>query len=400
MDLRSGHPYWLLKNGLLASYPSLRRPESCAVAVLGGGITGALVAYHLAWAGIDTVLLDKRDVGAGSTAASTALLQYAADTELIDLAGRVGEAHAVRSYQLGLEAVDKLEGLVARLGDTCGFQRRQSLYLASKKSHVPGLRREYELRLRTGFDVRYLEPDEIRARFPFAAPGALLTAGDAEVDAFRLTHRLLQQAAGRGLRVYDRTAVSQIDSAGDRVVLTTDRGFTVTARRVVFATGFESQHYLKQKVGALHSTFALISEPLEPFPPWPDRCLIWETARPYLYLRTTTDDRVMVGGGDTPYATDHRQDRLIKQKTRWLKQRFLKMFPDVELEVAYAWAGTFGSTRDGLAYIGQTAEWPNAYFALGYGGNGITFSVVAAELITADYLGRPSPDAAIFRFDR
>ena len=45
MDLRSGHPYWLLKNGLLASYPPLRRPETCDVAVLGGGVTGALVAY-------------------------------------------------------------------------------------------------------------------------------------------------------------------------------------------------------------------------------------------------------------------------------------------------------------------------------------------------------------------
>jgi glycine/D-amino acid oxidase-like deaminating enzyme len=76
------------------------------------------------------------------------------------------------------------------------------------------------------------------------------------------------------------------------------------------------------------------------------------------------------------------------------------MFPGTELEVAYSWAGTFGSTKDGLAYIGQTAEWPHAYFALGYGGNGITYSVVAAEIIRDHFLGRPNPDADIFRFDR
>lgn len=91
MDLRSGHPYWLLKNGLLASYPTLKHDDSCEVAIIGGGITGALVAYHLCQEGVATILLDKRDVGSGSTAASTALLQYAADTELMDSIPLVGD---------------------------------------------------------------------------------------------------------------------------------------------------------------------------------------------------------------------------------------------------------------------------------------------------------------------
>ncbi len=85
MDLRSGHPYRLLKNCLLATYPALQNDTSCDVVVIGAGITGALAAFYLACAGVDAVVLDKRDVGAGSTAASTALLQHAADTELVDL---------------------------------------------------------------------------------------------------------------------------------------------------------------------------------------------------------------------------------------------------------------------------------------------------------------------------
>ena len=76
------------------------------------------------------------------------------------------------------------------------------------------------------------------------------------------------------------------------------------------------------------------------------------------------------------------------------------MFPDVEYEVAYAWAGTFGETNDGLAYIGRSPERTNDYFALGYGGNGITMSVVAARLIVDDYMGRENPDARIYRFGR
>jgi len=78
-------------------------------------------------AGEDCVLLDKRDVGTGSTAASTSLLQHEIDTELADLIDRVGEADAVRAYQLGIEAIDRVEELLMRLGDGCRFTRRSSL---------------------------------------------------------------------------------------------------------------------------------------------------------------------------------------------------------------------------------------------------------------------------------
>jgi glycine/D-amino acid oxidase-like deaminating enzyme len=127
MDLRFGHPFWLLKNGLLVDYPSLKHDESCEVAVIGGGITGALVAHHLAQEGVETVLVDKQDIGAG-----TALLQYEIDTELHELIGLVGESHAIRSYRLGLEAIETVERLGDELKDDCGFERKTGLYLASR----------------------------------------------------------------------------------------------------------------------------------------------------------------------------------------------------------------------------------------------------------------------------
>jgi glycine/D-amino acid oxidase-like deaminating enzyme len=400
MDLRSGQPFWIAKNGLLSTYPPLERDETCDVVVIGGGITGALTAHCLTDDGVNVVLLDRRDVASGSTAASTSLLQHEIDTELVELAKRIGESSAVRAYRTGLEAVDEIERLVAELGDSCGFARRQSLYLASRKAHVKQLQQEYELRRATGFDVSWLSSSDIEARFPFSASAGILSSGDAEIDAFQFTNRLLQSAARKGLRVYDRTTAEKWGPSDDGFRIQTDRGASVTARRIAFATGYESEKYLSRKVGTLKSTYAVVSEPMAPYPRWPERTLIWESARPYFYLRTTPDDRVIMGGEDTAFAEDHKRDRRIAKKAKRLIDRFEAMFPGTRYEVAYAWAGTFGETGDGLAYIGTPRDQPGTYFALGYGGNGITMSVTAARIIADLHAGRANPDASLFGFDR
>lgn len=117
---------------------------------------------------------------------------------------------------------------------------------------------------------------------------------------------------------------------------------------------------------------AAISEPLESFDGWWEQCLLWETARPYFYMRTTADGRALVGGEDDPFRNPERRDRLVPKKTEKLAARFREMFPRIDFEVAFAWAGTFGETKDGLAYIGAVPELPHCLFALGFGGNGIT----------------------------
>jgi glycine/D-amino acid oxidase-like deaminating enzyme len=123
-------------------------------------------------------------------------------------------------------------------------------------------------------------------------------------------------------------------------------------------------------------------------------------AVPYLYLRTTDDNRVFVGGEDDRFGNPEKRDRQVKAKTDRLAKRFCEMFPAVELEVAYRWAGTFGETEDGLPFIGQIPQMPRCYFALGFGGNGIIHSMIAAEIIRDAVLNRRNTDARLFRFDR
>lgn len=401
MDLTSGYPFWPVANGLIRTYPRLDTDLRCDVAVIGGGITGALVAHHLVDAGFDTVVLDKREIGWGSTGASTALLQYEIDVTLADLSKLIGPDRAGRAYLACREAVDTLAGLAARLPEDVGFARKKSLYLASRNRDCKPLHAELEMRRAIGLDVEWLDEAAIAARFSFSRPAGLLTPDAAQMDAYRFTHALLHDAAARGLRVFDRTNITDIDTSKSDVHLQTGDGPVVKARNVVFATGYETHEFLGEKMARLISTYAVVSEPLASFDGWgEDACVIWEHAHPYLYLRTTEDGRVIVGGEDDAFRNPERRDRRLPKKAERLTKRFREMFPQIDFRVEFAWAGTFGETRDGLAYIGEHPDWPHAWFALGYGGNGITYSVIAAEIVRDGLLGRVHRNADLFRFDR
>lgn len=401
MDLRSATPYWLLKSGLAFEYPSLRENLKTEYAIIGGGITGALVAWYLARAGVPVVLLDRRHIGMGSTCASTAMLQYEIDTPLSDLADIVGEDHAARSYWLCAEAIDKLEVICQQLAVPTDFEKKPSFYYASHPRHVRALERELAIRQKHGFEVEFFDKSKVKQLFPFSAPAGLYSKQGGQVDAYALTHGLLQDALRYGARVFDKTEVTRIRHDGPGVSLQTKFGSTVEARKLVIASGYESQQYLDRKINRLNSSYALVSEPYEAEVLWHENALIWETARPYLYLRTTKDRRVLVGGRDETFQSADKRDRLLPRKTEALTRDFEKLFPDLApLRVDYSWAGTFAETEDGLPYIGSVPEQPQAIFALGFGGNGITFSQVAAEIIRDEAVGKPNADAAIFSFGR
>lgn len=401
MDLKSGFPFWPLYDGLIRAYPRLAVDAHCDVAIVGAGITGALIANELSRAGFDTLVVDRRDAAWGSTAASTALLQYEIDVPLVDLAKMIGMHDATRAYLACRDAVRKLGCLAAEIAGTFGFEHKKSLYLARLESDRTVLRAELELRRQVGIRVDWLDERDLAERFAFRRPAALLSYDAAQVDAYAFTHALLRDAGDRGCRVFDRTSVEHFNVSESGVSLVTADGPVVRARHLVVAAGYETRELLPHVPARLVSTFALASEPLDALDGWgEDECVIWERARPYLYLRTTADHRVIMGGEDEPFANPEDRDRALPRKTEVLVRRFRELFPAIPLEVAFSWAGTFGEAEDGLAYIGRHREWPSTHFALGYGGNGITYGLIAAEIIRDELLGRHNPNAELFRFDR
>ncbi len=387
-----------MKNGLLRTYPPLKNGIGTGALIVGGGITGALMAHRLVSAGVDCVVLDRRDIGHGSTSASTGLLQYEIDTPLHELEQTRGRDHARRAYQLGVEAIEELSDLAA---GTCGFARRPSLLLARSPRAVPKLRREFDSRCAAGLAVEWVTRNELTRHYGIPREAAIRSAVAAECDPYRLTHQLLDFCVSRGgCRVFDRTGVLGYELSRTGIRAATARGVSVRARAVFFATGYETKPILPGGLVKLSSTYALVTEPVPDLDWWRGRSLLWETGKAYLYSRTTSDRRILVGGEDDDTLDPARRDARVPRKAKRLMERFRTVFPRARIEPAFEWAGTFGATRDGLAYIGKYEPFPRGYFALGFGGNGITFSTTAARILTNLFLGKKDPDAEIYRFAR
>lgn len=400
MDLRSPYPYWLLRHGIINSYPSLQKNINTDVAVIGAGISGALVAWELSRAGYKVTVVDRRHAGTGSTAASTALLQYEIDTPLHKLIGLVGEKNAVRSYILCRTAIYELEKICRSLNTEGLFRLKPSFQYASFETHVKKLETEYQLRRDAGFDLQWMDEAAIKRKFGFSKPAGILSADGAEADAYRITHLLLSACIDAGATVLDNTEVTEIRHQKKGVELITSTDCAIKAKKLVIACGYESQRYIPKQVQQLQTTFAIVSEPYLTKDFWYKNALIWETRKPYLYLRTTDDRRILLGGKDVEGSDPKRRNEWLPRKAKELEASFADLFPGIPFKTDFKWAGTFASTKDGLPYIGSIPERPHTYFALGFGGNGITFSVIAAKMIREMLDGKTNKDSEIFSFNR
>ena len=401
MDLTTGVPFWLVRDGLTATYPKLNEDRRCDVAVIGGGITGAMVSQRFAEEGLHTVLLEGREMGYGSTGSSTALLQYELDTHLVDLAERIGTEAAQRCYRLCVEAVEGIGRLAEAIGAETDYRRRSSLYLASHRRDAKLLERERRARREIGIEVDLLSPSEIKSRYAFERPAALLSQVGGEVDPLRLTHALLAAGLRDGLEIYDRTGVAHYQSDRKGVLLETDDGWRIRAGKAVFATGCNIPPFFPRRVIRLNSSFVVATSRLSGFEGWgDDHAMVWETARPYLYARTTADNRAIVGGADLPFKGARKLEKAQDKQTARVAAQFTELFPDIHFDVDWSWAGAFAGTDDGLPFIGVAPDFPNGYVALGHGANGVVFSYIAARLLVDLFTGRANPDAELFRVGR
>ncbi len=396
-DLRTGQSVWQARREAPIPHQPLHRDHRTEVIVVGAGITGAMLADRLSADGHRVLIVDRRPPVAGSTPASTALIQYDLDLPLTKLAEEIGWQRATRIWRRSSMAVDTLGRRIERLGLDAVTWPRTSLYLDGNVLGRRDLRREGTARMRIGLETEYLEPAEVARTYGISGRAALRSPGSLATDPRRLASALLRLAVRRGASILSPVEVTDVESGRGGVVAHTTEGWTLRARHLVFATGYEVPRVVPKGSHKVQSTWALATIQ-QPTRLWADQAFIWEAADPYLYMRTTADGRVVCGGEDEPFADDESRDALLPAKIATLERKLSRLLPRLDTRAAFAWCGSFGSSHLGTPSIGPVPGLPHCHAVLGFGGNGITFAALAAQAITSTIAGVTDPDLELFAF--
>ncbi len=396
MDLQSGKLYWPTTVVNPPSYPRLEEDISCDVLIIGAGSSGAQCANILCEQGMSVVVVDKRKAGEGSTSSNTALIQYAGEKSFVSLSHSFGEQVAARHLKLCEQSITDIERVSRQLPIDPDFIRRDSLYYASSKEDISELTEEHVLLKKYGFKVDLWDAQRISGHYPFQKQAALYYHDDAEMNPLKFVYGLLEKVKSQGGLIYENTEITGRRFEQDYALFYTKEKREIRARHVIIAAGYEDSDFKTEKNATLASSYAVITKPIADFSSWHKRTLIWETARPYVYMRTTPDNRVIIGGmdKDTSYA-ETRDSRILSSKDK-LIGAFNNLFPDIQAIPEYYLGAFYGGTHDGLPVIGQYETYPHCYILMAYGDNGTVYNGVLAKVVSDQILSGSSPDMKIY----
>ncbi|MEO5821719.1 MAG: FAD-binding oxidoreductase [Vicinamibacteraceae bacterium] len=405
--LRTGQPVWLSPR--LAHqpprHPQLSGDQRTDVVIVGGGITGTLAALRFAQAGVDTIVLEADRIGHGSTAASSALLLQEPDARLSTLIERYGTATARRIWRVSHDAARDLIALLQRLPSAGAVPNHDTVYYTTDVADVAALHAEYVARRRAGFAATWLTPRDLRVDAGVPARAGIRTRGNAQCDPFRACLAVEHEAGRQGARFFERSPVRRIETHRGGVRVRTASG-VVEGRQVIVATGYATRQF-KPLAGRfqLSHTYVVATPPLGPRARrelgLPD-VMLWDTRRQYHYARWTADHRLLLGGADRPIRSGGRPAAArLAAAVAEIRTHFERVLPALgDVAFSHAWEGRFANTPDSLPYVGPHRLYPGHAFALGYGGNGMTFGSLAGRLLVEQWQGVASKDHALFAFNR
>lgn len=397
MKLYTGNTYWDKTAKAAFEFESLASDFQTDNLIVGGGMSGNLIAFVLASRGKKVTLIEENTIGLGSSSANTGLLQYSSDIMISELADEIGEKDAVLFYEMCLNSMNKLTEINKTLNKDTDYRLKNSIYYASDETDKNKLEREYQYLNAYDFPVKFLDENSLKSIYKINKPCALKTWHDADVNPYKFIQALVGANLDMGVSYFENTSIN-LEDIGNESVFTT-KGYKLDFKNIILATGYTKLYPVIEHKAKINRTYALASKPLD-HSPWKDEVMVWETQNPYLYFRTTVDKRIIAGGLDEEVGVVVENQTNLYQKTEDIAKQIKDLFPNLDFEVEYRWDALFGNSKDGIPFIGKDPLASNKYYLLGYEGNGTCYSMAGAEIISDLIENKENPYQHIVRVDR
>ncbi len=362
-----------------SEFPALTGEHKADVCIIGGGYTGLSSAIHLRDLGYSVILLEANRVGWGASGRNGGHVGTGQRSDQHQLEKMVGQDQARALWQLGLESVDTVTGLIDRFNIDCEL-KEGNLHLASKPGDAPGLLEEVE-HLQNHYDyqqISYVDKAEVASLTSGQGfHGGTLDAGSKHLHPLKYAVGLAKAAAELGAQMFEHSRVESY-TEGDHACVKTDQG-EVRANYLVLACNGYLEKLEPRTAGKIMpiNNYMLATEPL---PEELARRLIRDDTSVsdslfvINYWKLSADNRLLFGGGES-YSR-----RFPADIGRFVSKYMLRIYPELaNTRIDYGWGGTLAITLNRMPDFGRISS--SVFYAHGYSGHGVPTATLAGKLL-------------------
>ncbi|MBW8682767.1 FAD-dependent oxidoreductase [Chitinophaga rhizophila] len=340
------------------------------VVIIGGGITGVTTGLLLQEAGKKCLLVEAEELGFGTTGGTTAHLNTLLDTPYYVIAQNFGEEHAKHVAQATAEALNLIRSNVTRFNIDCGFQEASAYLYAQDADQEKELEKIRKSAEDAGLNIGYVQEIPVNMHYT----KAIRAAGQAKFNPLEYIQGIAQAFEAAGGVILQQTRVINVTEDDSMKVATTAGIFSTTD--VVYATHIPPGINLLHLRCAPYRSYAMAVTLEDEAYPYD---LSYDLYDPYHYYRTQIVNGqyyLIAGGEDHKTGTQENTDQCFRQLEAHVRKHFKVK------EVAYKWSSQYYEPTDGLPYIGYLPGYEDHVFvASGFGGNGMTYGTVSAQLL-------------------
>jgi sarcosine oxidase subunit beta len=362
-------------------------PQSAEIVIVGGGVIGLSIAYHLARLGLeDVVVVERGYLAEGASGRNGGGVRQQWSTEI--------------NIRLMQESVELCRRFAVDLGVNVWFRQGGYLFLARSAKEVERLEKNIAIQNRCGVATRMLDPKQALDIVPELDLAGIVGAAYNPTDGILFPWPFLwgyaRQAAAHGAKIFTQTPVGGLDPVpGGGYVVRTPRG-AIRARRVINATGAWSPQ-LAKLIGVDIPTYPIrheicSSEPLKPFL----RPMVSELSSG-LYCSQSMRGEI-VGGVTLPgHAPTYAMGSTLEFLSTYAR-RLVRLMPILgDIKILRQWAGPYDQSPDGNPILGAAPGHPDFFVACGFVGHGFMMAPVIGKLY-AEWLTGGEPHEIFARY--